>query len=112
MYEVLLIIFLLISIGLVTLITLQQGKGADTNASFGASASNIFLGSNGYGNGITRITTVLAMLFFIISLILSNRSSHQNQKNSEWDHLSHPRQSESATIPSALSVPPNKGIPQ
>lgn len=70
MYEALLVFFLLISIGLVALIMLQQGKGADMGASFGAGASATLFGSNGSGNFMTRMTAVLATLFFVISLIL------------------------------------------
>ena len=75
MYEALLVIFLLISIGLVALIMLQQGKGADMGASFGAGASATLFGSNGSGNFMTRMTAVLAALFFVISLILGNMST-------------------------------------
>lgn len=63
MYEALLVFFLLISIGLVALIMLQQGKGADMGASFGAGASATLFGSNGSGNFMTRMTAVLATLF-------------------------------------------------
>ncbi len=80
MYEALLVFFLLISIGLVALIMLQQGKGADMGASFGAGASATLFGSNGSGNFMTRMTAVLATLFFVISLILGNMSSNQGQK--------------------------------
>ena len=65
MYEALLVIFLLISIGLVALIMLQQGKGADMGASFGAGASGTLFGSSGSGNFMTRMTAVLATLFFL-----------------------------------------------
>ena len=72
MYEALLVVFLIVAIGLVGLIMLQQGKGADMGASFGAGASGTLFGSNGSGNFMTRMTAVLATLFFIISLIRSN----------------------------------------
>ncbi|WP_274873104.1 preprotein translocase subunit SecG, partial [Serratia marcescens] len=85
MYEALLVIFLLISIGLVALIMLQQGKGADMGASFGAGASGTLFGSSGSGNFMTRMTAVLATLFFVISLILGNLSSNQSKKGSEWE---------------------------
>ena len=78
MYEALLVIFLLISIGLVALIMLQQGKGADMGASFGAGASGTLFGSSGSGNFMTRMTAVLAALFFVISLILGNLSTNQS----------------------------------
>ncbi|PUM44956.1 preprotein translocase subunit SecG, partial [Salmonella enterica subsp. enterica serovar Dublin] len=66
MYEALLVVFLIVAIGLVGLIMLQQGKGADMVASFGAGASATLFGSSGSGNFMTRMTAVLATLFFII----------------------------------------------
>lgn len=68
MYEALLVVFLIVAIGLVGLIMLQQGKGADMGASFGAGASATLFGSSGSGNFMTRMTALLATLFFIISL--------------------------------------------
>ena len=70
MYEALLVVFLIVAIGLVGLIMLQQGKGADMGASFGAGASATLFGSSGSGNFMTRMTALLATLFFIISLVL------------------------------------------
>ncbi len=67
MYEALLVVFLIVALALVGLIMLQQGKGADMGASFGAGASGTLFGSSGSGNFMTRMTAVLATLFFIIS---------------------------------------------
>lgn len=106
MYEALLVIFLLVSIGLVVLIMLQQGKGADMGASFGAGASSTLFGSNGSGNFMTRTTAVLATLFFVISLILGNMSSNHSQKSSEWESLSQPEpatNTQQNTAPAASS---------
>ena len=76
MYEALLVVFLIVAIGLVGLIMLQQGKGADMGASFGAGASATLFGSSGSGNFMTRMTALLATLFFIISLVLGNINSN------------------------------------
>ena len=108
MYEALLVIFLIVAIGLVGLIMLQQGKGADMGASFGAGASGTVFGSSGSGNFMSRMTAVLATLFFIISLILGNLNSNKTQKGSEWENLSQPAQSEQTTTPAA----PANDIPQ
>ena len=62
MYEALLVVFLIVAIGLVGLIMLQQGKGADMGASFGAGASATLFGSSGSGNFMTRMTALLATL--------------------------------------------------
>ena len=111
MYEALLVIFLLISIGLVALIMLQQGKGADMGASFGAGASGTLFGSSGSGNFMTRMTAVLATLFFVISLILGNLSTNQSKKGSEWENLGQPVKSEQTTAPAAPTKP-SSHIPQ
>lgn len=111
MYEALLVIFLLISIGLVALVMLQQGKGADMGASFGAGASGTLFGSGGSGNFMTRMTAVLATLFFIISLILGNLSSNQSKKSSEWENLDQPVNSELTSAPAAPTKP-SSDIPQ
>ncbi|AHK19706.1 preprotein translocase subunit SecG [Yersinia pseudotuberculosis] len=111
MYEALLVFFLLISIGLVALIMLQQGKGADMGASFGAGASATLFGSNGSGNFMTRMTAVLATLFFVISLILGNMSSNQGQKSSEWENLGQPVKTEQTATPVAPAKP-SSDIPQ
>ena len=36
MYEILLVVYLLVSLALIGLVMIQQGKGADMGASFGA----------------------------------------------------------------------------
>lgn len=98
MYEALLIIFLLIAIGLIALIMLQQGKGADMGASFGAGASATLFGSSGSGNFMTRTTAILAALFFIISLVLGNINSRKGQTGSEWQNLSAPEKTETTPV--------------
>ncbi|NIG98259.1 MAG: preprotein translocase subunit SecG [Serratia symbiotica] len=111
MYEALLVIFLLLSIGLVALLVLQQGKGAEAGASFGAGASGTLFGSIGSGNFMTRMTAVLATLFFVISLILGNLSSNKSKKGSEWENLGQPVKSEQTPVPSAPPKP-SSDIPQ
>ncbi|MFT8212092.1 MAG: preprotein translocase subunit SecG [Symbiopectobacterium sp.] len=105
MYEALLVIFLLVALGLVGLIMLQQGKGADMGASFGAGASATLFGSSGSGNFMTRMTAALATLFFVLSLVLGNMSSHQGKSGSEWDNLSQPAQVEQPATPAAPAAP-------
>ena len=104
MHEALLVVFLIVAIGLVGLIMLQQGKGADMGASFGAGASGTLFGSSGSGNFMTRMTAVLGTLFFIISLVLGNMNSNKTNKGSEWENLSAPAKTEQ-TQPAAPAQP-------
>lgn len=110
MYEALLVVFLIVALGLVGLIMLQQGKGADMGASFGAGASATLFGSSGSGNFMTRMTGVLATLFFILSLVLGNLSTNKTSKGSEWENLSQPAKTEQ-TAPAAPTKP-SSDIPQ
>ncbi|WP_437887886.1 preprotein translocase subunit SecG [Phytobacter sp. V91] len=110
MYEALLVVFLIVAISLVGLIMLQQGKGADMGASFGAGASGTLFGSSGSGNFMTRTTGILGTLFFIISLVLGNINANKTNKGSEWETLNAPVKAEQ-TQPAA-PVQPGSDIPK
>ncbi|MWN89175.1 preprotein translocase subunit SecG [Gilliamella sp. Pra-s65] len=75
MYEFLIISYLIIAIVIVGLVLIQRGKGSDMGSSFGAGASATLFGSSGSGNFLTRATTLLGVLFFVISVLLSNLGS-------------------------------------
>ncbi|AXX58914.1 Preprotein translocase subunit SecG [Vibrio vulnificus] len=82
MFSVLLVIYLLAALGVIGLVLIQQGKGADMGASFGAGASNTVFGASGSGNFLTRTTAILATVFFIVSLTLGRMSTHKAE--SQW----------------------------
>ncbi|WP_372861737.1 preprotein translocase subunit SecG [Spongiibacter sp.] len=71
MEQIILIVHVLAALAIIGLILVQQGKGADMGASFGAGASQTLFGSDGSGNVLTRATAVLATLFFVTSLSLA-----------------------------------------
>lgn len=71
MEQLIIIFHVLVALGIVGLILLQQGKGADMGASFGAGASQTLFGSGGGGNVLTKSTALLATLFFITSFALA-----------------------------------------
>jgi preprotein translocase subunit SecG len=77
MQQFILIIHVLVSVGLVGLVLIQHGKGADIGASFGSGASQTVFGSQGSGSFLTRVTSALAAVFFITSLSLGYMASHQ-----------------------------------
>lgn len=90
MYETFLVLYLLCAIALIALIMMQRGKGADMGASFGAGASNTVFGSGGSGNFLTRTTTVLAVAFFLLSLLLGNLAASGGPVQDDWSDLSVP----------------------
>ncbi|ANB92190.1 preprotein translocase subunit SecG [Moraxella ovis] len=71
MFTVLLAVHIIVAIVMVGFILLQHGKGADAGASFGAGAAGTVFGAAGSANFMTRITAVLATVFFITSLALA-----------------------------------------
>lgn len=71
MEQVILVVHILAALAIIGLILVQQGKGADMGASFGAGASQTLFGANGNGNVLTRATAILATLFFLTSLSLA-----------------------------------------
>ncbi len=64
------VIHALTCIFLILVILPQSGKGADISASFGGSSQTIF-GSSGGANLFTRVTSILAAIFFATSLSLT-----------------------------------------
>lgn len=83
MYELLIIGYLFIALAIIVLVLIQRGKGADMGSSFGAGASATLFGSSGSGNFLTRTTTILGVLFFVLSIILSNLGSSKNTTSSD-----------------------------
>ena len=71
LHTVLTVVHLLLAIGLIGLILLQHGKGADAGAAFGSGASATVFGSRGSANFLSRTTGVLAAAFFATSLALA-----------------------------------------
>ena len=72
MLETVVVVFhLLGALGVVALVLLQQGKGADAGASFGAGASSTVFGSQGTTTFLSRVTAILATAFFMTSLGLA-----------------------------------------
>nr|WP_286235922.1 preprotein translocase subunit SecG [Thalassotalea sediminis] len=90
MYQVLIVIYLIVAICLIGLVLIQQGKGADMGASFGAGSSATIFGSSGSGNFLTRATTWLAIAFFAISLVLGNLTANKVKSSDEWNDLGIP----------------------
>jgi preprotein translocase subunit SecG len=70
------IIHVIVSIGLILVVLLQQGKGAEVGAVFGGSSQTIF-GSSGAGNFLTKMTTGMAIVFMITSLTLGYFAGHR-----------------------------------
>ncbi len=60
-----------LSFAIVGLVLLQRGKGADAGAGFGAGASGTVFGARGSATFFSKLTAVLATLFFLTSMSLA-----------------------------------------
>ncbi|WP_122501308.1 preprotein translocase subunit SecG [Pseudomonas viridiflava] len=81
MLETVVVVFhLLGALGVVALVLLQQGKGADAGASFGAGASNTVFGGQGTSTFLSKFTAILAACFFITSLGLGYFAKEKAQQ--------------------------------
>ncbi|OLL32735.1 preprotein translocase subunit SecG [Burkholderia sp. SRS-W-2-2016] len=65
------VVQLLSALGVIGLVLLQHGKGADMGAAFGSGASGSLFGATGSANFLSRTTAVLAAVFFITTLALT-----------------------------------------
>ena len=71
MQTLVLVLHILAAIGIVVLVLLQHGKGADMGAAFGSGSAGSLFGSAGAANFLSRTTAVLAAVFFATSLGLT-----------------------------------------
>jgi len=97
LYNILLIIQILVALGIIGLVLIQHGKGADAGAAFGGGASGTVFGSKGSGNFLTKLTTALAVVFFSNSLMLAWLVAHPDGAIGE------------SIIPTAVTAPAPSG---
>src|SRR5438105_10167175 len=72
---------MLTAIGMIGLILIQHGKGADMGAAFGGGASGSLFGATGSANFLSRSTGVLATVFFLATIGLAySGTSHRVPK--------------------------------
>ncbi len=65
-----LVVHVFLALGVIGLVLIQHGKGAEAGAAFGAGASATVFGSKGSGSFLTRMTTLFALAFFCTSMLL------------------------------------------
>jgi preprotein translocase subunit SecG len=76
---ILTIVQVISALGIVGLVLLQRGKGADAGAGFGAGASGTVFGARGATTGLSRMTAIFAAIFMINSLGLTYMFQRQVQ---------------------------------
>jgi preprotein translocase subunit SecG len=82
MQQILTMLQILVAVGLIALILLQQGKGADAGAAFGSGGSGTIFGARGSASFLSRATAVLAVVFFSNSIALAYISGQSVERES------------------------------
>lgn len=111
--NVVVVIQILAALGMIGLVLVQHGKGADMGASFGSGASGSLFGATGSANFLSRSTAVCAAIFFACTLLLAYLSNDRSRgpAGSVLDRpaIATPASAPATQIPSAaegLSAPP------
>ena len=109
----LMVVQIISAIGIIGLVLVQQGKGADMGAAFGSGSSGSIFGATGSSNFLSRTTGILAAIFFLTTLSISYvGSKHENDAGvlSKATSVTAPDQSaEDASKSKAKEVELNSG---
>jgi preprotein translocase subunit SecG len=109
---ILLVVHVVLSLGIIGLVLLQRGKGADAGAALGGGASATMFGARGAANFLSRTTGILAALFIANSLALAYLASKQDVVSSVTESLVIEQPAATGDIPEAsLPVAPASDVP-
>lgn len=112
MKELILVIHVLAAVGLIALVLVQQSKGADIGAAFGSGASQTLFGARGSANFLTRLTALLATIFFVTSLTLAVLATRGGGPRSVTDTVtSEPATPATSAPPTGEQAPPPPETP-
>jgi preprotein translocase subunit SecG len=118
MFSALLILQVLLGLSIIGLVLLQQGKGADMGAAFGAGSAGTVFGARGGGSFLTRTTAILAAGFFLNSILLSSPLVHnvQDPNASVTERVAVPQASDVPAVEEtvqeeAVDMPPPTDLP-
>ena len=80
--SIVLAVQMLTALGMIGLILVQHGKGADMGAAFGSGGSGSLFGASGSANFLSRTTGILAAVFFACTLLLAYFGNAQPRTSS------------------------------
>lgn len=90
MENIVIAVHVLVALSIIGLVLLQQGKGAEAGASFGGGASQTVFGSQGGGDFFSKLTAVLAVVFFVTSFSLAIIAKNQSVVGEDENYLGVP----------------------
>ncbi|MEJ2422907.1 MAG: preprotein translocase subunit SecG [Candidatus Thiodiazotropha sp.] len=105
MQTLLTVFHIFLAVGLVGLILIQHGKGADMGAAFGSGASGTVFGAKGSASFLTRTTAILATLFFVTSIAMGYYATQREAPKGVMEGFG-ATQEAPATEPGSSDIPP------
>ena len=97
------IVHIIVCLGLIVIVLLQAGKGADLGAAFGGASQTVF-GSRGPASFMGKLTTGIAIIFMLTSLSLSFFSGRSTQTVI-------PETKEEASVEESPTAAPEEALP-
>ena len=76
-FNIILAVHVIAALGIIGLVLIQHGKGADMGAAFGGGSSGSLFGATGSANFLSRLTAVMATVFFLTSLSMAYIATHK-----------------------------------
>jgi preprotein translocase subunit SecG len=110
MENIVLVIHVLAACGVIGLVLLQHGKGADMGASFGSGASGSLFGVSGSSNFMSRATAGFVIVFFMTSLTLAYMASDKADGGSVVKALA--TQSAGGVAPATTETSATEAVPK
>lgn len=112
METLVLIVHVCAAAGVIGLVLLQHGKGADMGAAFGSGTSGSLFGASGSANFLSRATAMFVAVFFATSLTLAYMSGHRADNASVVKATLQSQTAEPAAVPAQPAAPESKKVPQ
>jgi len=108
-----LVVHVMAALSIIGLVLLQHGKGADMGAAFGSGSAGSMFGSSGSANFLSRITAVMAVVFFVssISLTIFSTKGDSGKGVMQAPIESAPAQSLPSQIPTPPPAVPASDVP-
>lgn len=103
------VVYVLLAIGMIALILMQRGAGAQAGSGFGGGASATVFGSRGASNFLTKSTKWIAIVFFGISLFMAWHATHSATGQAVGTDLGVMGQQPAAAVPQAPA--PDGSVP-
>ena len=99
---ILLVLHVVLALGIITLVLLQKGAGANAGAVLGGGGAGSVFGASGSSNFLSKTTAILATAFFINSLVLAYMASHREGPTTVIDEIEQVQQVDEAVPQSTI----------